>query len=66
MPDQPDEWWTITDTARYLGVTTSTVRSLMARLRMPEPERRYGKNLWRPETIKEWQANRPRKGQIQQ
>jgi len=61
------EYWTTEEVAGYLGVTTSSVRAYLASNRMPAPDQKYGvTNLWRPETIKEWQANRPHKGQVQQ
>ena len=59
----PTDWWTIADTARYLGVATSTVRSLASRQLMPAPDRRFGRtSLWRPRTIIKWNEKRPRKG----
>lgn len=58
----PEDWWTTDDVARYLSVTPSTVRAYLARKQMPEPDRRMGRmQLWRPASIENWHATRPRK-----
>jgi 8-oxo-dGTP diphosphatase len=58
------DWWTTEDVANFLKVSTSTIRSYMARKQMPEPDRRFGRlPVWQPETIRAWNANRPRRGQ---
>lgn len=64
MPENPlpDDWWTTDDVATFLGVTTSTVRAYLARQQMPPADRRIGRmTLWRPETIRDWHADRPSK-----
>lgn len=62
------EWWTTTDVAAYLKVDPRTVRHYLSRRRpkgnpFPLEERRFGATLvWRPETVKAWDANRPGRG----
>jgi len=64
----PSDWWTTNDVATYLGVRPNTVRNYVAKGLMPKPDRRMGEraNVWKPATIRKWQAKRPRKGQAQQ
>lgn len=48
-----------TEVAERLGVD----RSAIGRYKMPEPDLLIGKTRgWRPETIDEWDANRPGRG----
>ncbi|QDP95157.1 MerR family DNA-binding transcriptional regulator [Microlunatus elymi] len=64
--DPPTDWWTTEDVANALGVSASTIRAYLARSQMPTPDRTMGNmRLWRPETIQEWHASRPRKRQAQ-
>lgn len=59
----PEDWWTTEEVASYLKVSTSTVRAYLARGQMPPPDRHFGKaSVWRPATIQEWHAHRPRRG----
>jgi predicted DNA-binding transcriptional regulator AlpA len=61
MGPLPDDWWSTEDVATYLSVNASTVRAYVARQQMPQPDRHIGRmQLWRPETIQEWQQGRPR------
>jgi predicted DNA-binding transcriptional regulator AlpA len=61
------DWWTTREVAKFLGIEESTVRAYAARHKMPEPDAYVGATkLWRQETIKEWAANRPRKGKPRQ
>lgn len=60
--DLPDDWWTTQDVATFLGVTPSTVRAYMVREQMPPPDRRIGRTMvWKPPTIRDWHAARPRR-----
>ncbi|WP_344802660.1 helix-turn-helix transcriptional regulator [Microlunatus ginsengisoli] len=58
----PTDWWTTEEVATFLGVSSSTIRSYLARGQMPEPDRRFGRlPAWRPATIRDWNERRPRK-----
>lgn len=60
--DLPSDWWTTENVATALGVSASTIRAYLARNQMPAPDRTIGKmRLWRPDTIRNWHASRPRK-----
>lgn len=49
----------MTDVARRLGITTGA----LAGLRLPEPDVLVGRSRgWLPETIDEWNASRPGRG----
>jgi predicted DNA-binding transcriptional regulator AlpA len=55
----PDDWWTTHNAATFLGVSTSTIGTYLARKQMPPPDRRMGgMTLWRLGTIREWQNDR--------
>jgi predicted DNA-binding transcriptional regulator AlpA len=57
----PEDWWTTSDVARFLGISSSTVRAYAAREQMPKADRRIGREpVWRPDTIREWHEQRPR------
>lgn len=58
-----EDYWTIRQVAEFLGITESSVSAYNSTGEMPAPDKRYGRTpLWRPETIREWHASRPRKG----
>jgi Helix-turn-helix domain len=58
----PRDWWTTGDVASYLEVAPSTIRAYAARGQMPAADRRIGREpVWRPETIRKWQRQRPRR-----
>lgn len=60
--DLPDDWWTTEQVARFLNVTTSTLRAYQARGQMPAPDRKMGPlSLWKPSTIQAWDNDRPRR-----
>jgi len=41
------------------------IRTYLVRGKMPAPDQRIGvTNLWKPETIKNWAKNRPRKARL--
>ncbi|TDB84475.1 DNA-binding protein [Actinomadura sp. KC216] len=62
-PDPSAEWWTTSDVAHYLGVGVATVSAYRSRAQMPPPDLTVGRtHVWRPETIIEWQRERPRPG----
>jgi transcriptional regulator with XRE-family HTH domain len=49
----PEDWWTTSDVARFLGISPSTVRAYVAREQMPKADRRIGREpVWRPATIR--------------
>ncbi|MFI6333261.1 MarR family transcriptional regulator [Micromonospora chersina] len=51
------------DVAMYLGLRIGTVSSYRQRGQMPDPDQTVGRlHMWRPETIIEWHASRPRPG----
>ena len=57
----PSDWWTTSDVATFLGIAPSTIRAYVARGQMPAADRRIGREpVWRPETIRQWQSQRPR------
>lgn len=59
----PADWWTTDEVAEYLTVSASTVRAYLSRNQMPPPDRRFGRlPVWQPETIKTWNAARPKRG----
>lgn len=63
IPDPAAEWWTTSDVAAYLGVRPATVSSYHRRSQMPAAEMQVGRTpCWRPRTIIEWHAHRPRPG----
>jgi predicted DNA-binding transcriptional regulator AlpA len=63
VSDLPSDWWSTADVASYLRVSESTIRSYVAREQMPKPDRRIGSvGVWRPATIRKWDAQRPRRG----
>lgn len=62
-PRPEAEWWTTSEVAAYLGVRTPTISAYRNRGQMPEPDRKLGRTqLWRPQTIIEWQRTRPGRG----
>ncbi|MCW2300759.1 putative DNA-binding transcriptional regulator AlpA [Rhodococcus erythropolis] len=55
----PERFLSTTEVAERLGVD----RSAIGHYKMPEPDALIGKTRgWRPETIDEWNANRPGRG----
>jgi len=57
----PADWWTAIDCAAYLGITPATWRSYVGRDQAPKPDRTFGhSNAWRPATVQNWDAQRPR------
>jgi predicted DNA-binding transcriptional regulator AlpA len=62
--DTPDlDWWTTSDAAEYCGMSDQTWRTYISRGQAPAPDVRIGgKPLWRPATVREWQAARPGRG----
>jgi hypothetical protein len=60
----PTDWWTTPDVLRYLEAVGAPIQrgtwsAYLARGQAPAPERRIGNYpLWRPATIKAWQASR--------
>jgi predicted DNA-binding transcriptional regulator AlpA len=62
-PDPDAEWWTTSDVAAYLGVQVATVSGYRNRGQMPEPDMTLGRTqAWKPASIIEWHASRPRPG----
>jgi hypothetical protein len=64
----PDDWWTtdlVLDYLRSVGaeITRPTWAAYVSRGQAPAPDRMFGRSpAWRPATIREWQASRPRRG----
>jgi predicted DNA-binding transcriptional regulator AlpA len=57
------QWFTVADIATLLGVREATIRGWVSRGRFPRPDSHVGAvNVWRRETVEQWQAQRPRKG----
>ncbi|TPF96856.1 hypothetical protein EP30_05420 [Bifidobacterium sp. UTCIF-39] len=53
------EYLGVTDVAQRLGITKGALLSL----KLPEPDATIGRTRgWLPETIDEWNANRPGRG----
>jgi hypothetical protein len=62
-PDPNAEWWTTAEVAAYLRVRPATVSTYRMRGQMPEPDKKLGRTqLWRPQTIIDWHAQRPGRG----
>jgi predicted DNA-binding transcriptional regulator AlpA len=62
-PDPQASWWTTKDVAAYLGLQLSTISAYRQRGQMPEPDQTVGRlHMWKPATIIEWHAGRPRPG----
>jgi hypothetical protein len=63
----PTDWWTTRDVAIFLDIAPSTIRAYVARGQMPEADRRIGREpVWRPETIRRWHSQRPRRASAAQ
>ena len=57
------QWFTVADIATLLGVREATIRGWVSRGRFPRPDSHVGAvNVWRRESVEQWQAQRPRKG----
>jgi len=53
------EYLGVTDVAKRLGISTAAVSAY----KLPEPDARIGRTRgWLPETINQWNANRPGRG----
>lgn len=62
-PSTDAEWWTTAEVAAHLGVAVSTISAYRNRGQMPAPDRKIGRTqLWRPQTIIDWQRARPGSG----
>lgn len=56
-------YWTTAQIADELGVRPDTWSSYVSRGHAPKPDMRVGATpLWRIDTIRQWQANRPGPG----
>jgi len=63
QPDPQADWWTTKDVAAYLGLHLSTVSAYRQRGQMPAADQTIGRlHVWKPATIIDWHANRPRPG----
>lgn len=66
--DLPADWWTTDHVRTYLAsvgapISRATWASYVSRGQAPAPDRMFGRSpAWQPETIRKWQAERPRKG----
>lgn len=58
-----DRQWTYAEVAAHLGVAVSTLYGYRRDGRLPEPDGHLGRTpWWQPETIEQWQAQRPGRG----
>ena len=58
-PSVTAQWWTARDVAAFLRINVLTVHGYTSRGTMPPPRARDGHtNLWRPNDIILWHANR--------
>lgn len=68
VPELPADWWGIPDVLAYLRsvgapISRPTWSAYVTRGQAPAPERVFGRSpVWRPDTIREWQSTRPRRG----
>ena len=66
--DLPTDWWTTEHVRTYLAsvgvpISRATWASYVSRGQAPAPDRMFGRSpAWRPKTIQQWQAGRPRRG----
>ena len=64
----PDDWWTTDLVLAFLEsvgaqITRATWAAYVSRGQAPAPDRMFGRSpAWRPATIREWHASRPRRG----
>ncbi|GAA1025012.1 hypothetical protein GCM10009556_104790 [Acrocarpospora pleiomorpha] len=64
----PTDWWAVADVLRYLEsvgcpVTSATWYAYVHGGQPPKPDRLFGRApAWKPTTIQNWQAGRPRRG----
>ncbi|NJP34157.1 helix-turn-helix transcriptional regulator [Micromonospora thermarum] len=64
----PTDWWTTEHVRAYLAsvgvpISRATWASYVSRGQAPAPDRMFGRSpAWRPKTIQQWQASRPRRG----
>jgi GntR family transcriptional regulator len=60
-PNPDAEWWTAKDIADFLGVDVKSVSAMRIREQMPPQDSEVlGRRVWRPATIVEWHAQRPK------
>ncbi|SCL15149.1 helix-turn-helix transcriptional regulator [Micromonospora inyonensis] len=66
--DLPTDWWTTEHVRTYLAsvgapISRATWASYVSRGQAPAPDRMFGRSpAWQPQTIRKWQAERPRRG----
>jgi hypothetical protein len=67
----PGDWWTTDDVLAFLAsagapITRVTWAAYVSRGQAPAADRMFGRSpAWRPATIREWQASRPRRGSVE-
>lgn len=64
----PEDWWTTADVLAYLEqagapISRATWNAYVSRGQAPSADRTFGRSpVWQPESIRRWQAARPRRG----
>src|SRR5688572_11484222 len=66
----PEDWWTTENVLAYLRsagapISRVTWAAYVSRGQAPAADRMFGRSpAWRPAVIRDWQANRPRRGSL--
>lgn len=67
-PELPSDWWTTEDVLAYLSsagapISRATWSAYVTRGQAPAPDRTFGRSpVWLPDSVRAWQAARPRRG----
>jgi predicted DNA-binding transcriptional regulator AlpA len=67
----PEDWWTTDHILAFLAsvgapISRATWAAYVSRGQAPTADRMFGRSpAWRPATIREWQASRPRRGSME-
>ncbi|MDY5151376.1 transcriptional regulator [Actinotignum urinale] len=67
MSNSPVHYLGLTQVAQHIGVTEGTMRGYSSRGYLPQPDAYIGEGIravrgWLPQTIDEWNKNRPGQG----
>lgn len=67
----PTDWWTTENVLAFLQsagapISRATWASYVSRGQAPAPDRMFGRSpAWLPAAVRDWQANRPRRGSVE-
>ena len=72
MTDElPEDWWTTENVLAFLRsagapISRVTWAAYVSRGQAPPADRMFGRSpVWRPASIRQWQASRPRRGSVE-